>query len=101
MCSCTFFFFKEKAEYELRISDWSSDGCSSDLLSAGSSADRVEDDLADMLSRLHPRMGGGGFRQWKHPVHHGRELAGVDQRPDIAAQFIAIGRASCRERVCR
>src|SRR3546814_4045477 len=27
-----FFFFKQKTAYELRISDWSSDGCSSDLL---------------------------------------------------------------------
>src|SRR3546814_8288502 len=25
------FFFKQKTAYELRISDWSSDGCSSDL----------------------------------------------------------------------
>src|SRR3546814_18822224 len=27
-----FFFFKQKTAYELRISDWSSDVCSSDLL---------------------------------------------------------------------
>src|SRR3546814_8355470 len=26
-----FFFFKQKTAYEMRISDWSSDGCSSDL----------------------------------------------------------------------
>src|SRR3546814_13786031 len=29
-----FFFFKQKTAYELRISDWSSDVCSSDLLAA-------------------------------------------------------------------
>src|SRR3546814_4964028 len=28
---CVFFFFKQKTAYELRISDWSSDVCSSDL----------------------------------------------------------------------
>src|SRR3546814_8497056 len=28
---CCFFFFKQKTAYELRISDWSSDVCSSDL----------------------------------------------------------------------
>src|SRR3546814_8387807 len=28
---CLFFFFKQKTAYELRISDWSSDVCSSDL----------------------------------------------------------------------
>src|SRR3546814_470096 len=30
MC-CFFFFFKQKTAYEMRISDWSSDVCSSDL----------------------------------------------------------------------
>src|SRR3546814_8302968 len=29
-----FFFFKQKTAYEMRISDWSSDVCSSDLTSA-------------------------------------------------------------------
>src|SRR3546814_6627586 len=29
--SCDFFFFKQKTAYEMRISDWSSDVCSSDL----------------------------------------------------------------------
>src|SRR3546814_2086507 len=28
-----FFFFKQKTAYEMRISDWSSDVCSSDLMS--------------------------------------------------------------------
>src|SRR3546814_7594198 len=28
---CGFFFFKQKTAYEMRISDWSSDVCSSDL----------------------------------------------------------------------
>src|SRR3546814_8295301 len=35
VCLCIllfFFFFKQKTAYELRISDWSSDVCSSDLL---------------------------------------------------------------------
>src|SRR3546814_9591031 len=30
-----FFFFKQKTAYEMRISDWSSDVCSSDLDPAG------------------------------------------------------------------
>src|SRR3546814_13362145 len=30
-CVCFFFFFKQKTAYEMRISDWSSDVCSSDL----------------------------------------------------------------------
>src|SRR3546814_6875216 len=31
MCLVVFFLFKHKTAYELRISDWSSDVCSSDL----------------------------------------------------------------------
>src|SRR3546814_1984284 len=30
-CVFVFFFFKQKTAYEMRISDWSSDVCSSDL----------------------------------------------------------------------
>src|SRR3546814_17543821 len=32
MYLCIFFVFKQKTAYEMRISDWSSDVCSSDLL---------------------------------------------------------------------
>src|SRR3546814_5649734 len=35
MCSFYFFFFKQKTAYEMRISDWSSDVCSSDLRQCG------------------------------------------------------------------
>src|SRR3546814_13875227 len=36
MCKvCLFFFFKQKTAYEMRISDWSSDVCSSDLHGSG------------------------------------------------------------------
>src|SRR3546814_11379872 len=31
MCTYLFFLFKQKTAYEMRISDWSSDVCSSDL----------------------------------------------------------------------
>src|SRR3546814_11031936 len=33
LCLFYFFFFKQKTAYEMRISDWSSDVCSSDLVS--------------------------------------------------------------------
>src|SRR3546814_13054193 len=33
MCTYILFFFKQKTAYEMRISDWSSDVCSSDLQS--------------------------------------------------------------------
>src|SRR3546814_15314988 len=35
---CLFLFFKQKTAYEMRISDWSSDVCSSDLRAAATAA---------------------------------------------------------------
>src|SRR3546814_10106438 len=35
MTFCFVFFFKQKTAYEMRISDWSSDVCSSDLNTGG------------------------------------------------------------------
>src|SRR3546814_5824622 len=54
-----FFFFKQKTAYEMRISDWSSDVCSSDLLDVNT-LHRVEDveslSLNDIARiRLHSR----------------------------------------------
>src|SRR3546814_12587994 len=37
LCGLSFFFFKQKTAYEMRISDWSSDVCSSDLQQGGGS----------------------------------------------------------------
>src|SRR3546814_5311643 len=79
--TCFFFFFKQKTAYEMRISDWSSDVCSSDL-------------------------GGPGARNGAGPEQ--RQRAGDspgDQRRGLPGELIAhaaeIGRASCRERVCQ
>src|SRR3546814_9728813 len=42
MCFCFFiFFFKQKTAYEMRISDWSSDVCSSDLLIMQAEAEEI------------------------------------------------------------
>src|SRR3546814_2042702 len=42
----SFFFFKQKTAYEMRISDWSSDVCSSDL-------DKGGEQFYDQISALH------------------------------------------------
>src|SRR3546814_1166615 len=53
-----FFFFKQKTAYEMRISDWSSDVCSSDLWFANAAyserrnARRQADDEAERADRL-------------------------------------------------
>src|SRR3546814_9578354 len=49
VCVVLFFFFKQKTAYEMRISDWSSDVCSSDLPTQhllGFAANRLNDFLA-------------------------------------------------------
>src|SRR3546814_9969460 len=51
---CLFFFFKQKTAYELRISDWSSDVCSSDL--PGSSVVKV---TGSAFSTTTPTSAGG------------------------------------------
>src|SRR3546814_6710181 len=60
-----FFFFKQKTAYEMRISDWSSDVCSSDLQASRRAPDAVADARADRggaRARLLCR-GAGRFRQ--------------------------------------
>src|SRR3546814_5014698 len=46
---CIFFFFKQKTAYEMRISDWSSDVCSSDLPCARMRRDFAENALIEAL----------------------------------------------------
>src|SRR3546814_5837836 len=96
---CVFFFlFKQKTAYEMRISDWSSDVCSSDLVSrirryAGGCDLAVAADLADPHAhdvRALPAAGPGGT-----PGCVFADDRALDRSPD------QIGRASCRERVCQ
>src|SRR3546814_3743979 len=57
----SFFFFKQKTAYEMRISDWSSDVCSSDL-------HRLEGDtkhIADPDEAVGPQAGGNEVQQRK------------------------------------
>src|SRR3546814_20744772 len=47
---CFFFFFKQKTAYEMRISDWSSDVCSSDEYQFGV-VERLDLDRPDIAKR--------------------------------------------------
>src|SRR3546814_15779584 len=51
MCISIFFFFKQKTAYEMRISDWSSDVCSSDLVYNGDAEVSVETGAGRVLER--------------------------------------------------
>src|SRR3546814_4413851 len=97
-----FCFCKQKTAYELRISDWSSDVCSSDL-QVGAVLASVSVDMAVVL--------GGACRQRDGGGHAVGEIGGDAEMGGVAvgqAQAFAhvlqadeIGRASCRERVCQ
>src|SRR3546814_2633848 len=93
-----FFFFKRKTAYELRISDWSSDVCSSDLnwrckqLAVAAPVGRVA--LVFLRLVLAGRLAGG-------LVLVGGVRAGAPGVVLRALVLVQIGRASCRERVCR
>src|SRR3546814_20516435 len=73
-----FFFFKQKTAYEMRISDWSSDVCSSDL-------------AADMLREV--------ARKGEYLAHKALQLrdpgvAGVEPRFGIAAFLHVVAMAA-------
>src|SRR3546814_8704884 len=99
-------FFKQKTAYELRISDCSSDVCSSDLPSMGS------EDFSFMLQSrpgAYFRLGQGGAESGCL-LHNSRFDFNDAVIPLGSAIFCAmaergmpleIGRASCRERVCQ
>src|SRR3546814_14074437 len=48
---CVFFFFKQKTAYEMRISDWSSDVCSSDL-GADFLRSEIQHDIAGQMQHV-------------------------------------------------
>src|SRR3546814_4401255 len=55
-----FFFFKQKTAYEMRISDWSSDVCSSDLEDVGE--DRQRGGHHERGTQAHDAAGGDDHR---------------------------------------
>src|SRR3546814_18091502 len=66
-----FFFFKQKTAYEMRISDWSSDVCSSDLLQApwdpALLADPVQERLKDIIAGKQKKKPKKAARSAKEP----------------------------------
>src|SRR3546814_10100342 len=87
-----FFFFKQKTAYEMRISDWSSDVCSSDL----SMTPRPGKEYSMARTPPSDRPGNGRYAA---PARAQRPAPAI--RPWHARPRSQIGRASCRERVCQ
>src|SRR3546814_4777147 len=88
------FFFKQKTAYEMRISDWSSDVCSSDLATG-----------VGAWSGLRPRAPPPRSRTQRATVR----TSARSPMPQLSEDRVVgtcivtpqIGRASCRERVCQ
>src|SRR3546814_4615726 len=89
---CLLFLFKQKTAYEMRISDWSSDVCSSDLVAKGTGIRSIARKLGRSPSTI--------SRELKRNA--ATRSGSFDYRASTA-QWHAdqIGRASCRERVCQ
>src|SRR3546814_10460949 len=87
----SFFFFKQKTAYEMRISDWSSDVCSSDLATQDApvheNVKRALVEATELDTRLVMR-----------PL---RNTERVLNNPGVEKIRQKIGRASCRARVCQ
>src|SRR3546814_5158776 len=82
------FFFKQKTAYEMRISDWSSDVCSSDLAHEGFAAQPALLDLLELVLPFASEFGRGEFGDVQ-PCQQRHELArlgGGDQVAPFAAQ---------------
>src|SRR3546814_10349002 len=80
------FFFKQKTAYDMRISDCSSDVCSSDLF--------VTEQGDSLLLDCEAARAGDLLRRLK--LYKLRAQVTVEPVEDLE-----IGRASCRERVCQ
>src|SRR3546814_6334003 len=93
---CVFCFFKQKTAYEMRISDWSSDVCSSDLFSRHRTTRNADGReafaMAHAILALDQQALGGADKACKPAVEPGSRCG---------AEASEIGRASCRARVCQ
>src|SRR3546814_3735928 len=96
-----FFFFKQKTAYEMRISVWSSDVCSSDLLAFYE---------AQLGACTNPWLLGAWrllyaqnmrYRHMYMPLARFELELGPQHADTMKVILAQIGRASCRERVCQ
>src|SRR3546814_17498471 len=115
-----FFFFKQKTAYEMRISDWSSYVCASDLARIKGDGRRDRGARPQYFGDGHARRkrraarNRRGDRGQFAAQRQDRDQGHLDQRPpgrmpvrnadlsrDAQRGAVEIGRASCRERVCQ
>src|SRR3546814_5804742 len=103
MCSHnSFFFFKQKTAYEMRISDWSSDVCSSDLLYG---TDNFTDQGCGMgaeatlyLTERGVQVVGTDAWSWDAPFSHTAKRWAETRDPSIIWEGHKAGRLRSEER---
>src|SRR3546814_4346566 len=107
MCVVCFFFFKQKTAYEMRISDWSSDVCPSDLILAV--VVRGGGNVGDFIGRIDTANAADDpkFSDVLHgsllwiSVADGFFAAELSHAGKLKMGGSESGRASGRERVCQ
>src|SRR3546814_18588590 len=81
-----FFFFKQKTAYEMRISDWSSDVCSSDLEIDEQAERQIPERIgvnAGIDARPAVRLPPPGDDTRRNPVYRGAREAPADLAPHL------------------
>src|SRR3546814_7671723 len=86
--SC-FFFFKQKTAYEMRISDWSSDVCSSDLLAVLDPTEKTIIHIPNVNSR---ESTGQKIKEVEHIIEELGEWQGIDPATGFQLVKTADGR---------
>src|SRR3546814_5776218 len=84
-------FFKQKTEYEMRISDWSSDVCSSDLTSRAESAPIKYEDTG--VSETIAGIKGNIYRYVERGAKHEVVLGHDEDLKNAALGFVEIAKA--------
>src|SRR3546814_4161297 len=101
-----FFLFKQKTAYEMRISDWSSDVCSSDLVTKAGDITGAMKTCALAFGGVDIIVNNAGLSISKSLEDHTEKDWDILYDVLVKGQFLVtqgaeIGRASCRERVCQ
>src|SRR3546814_10275021 len=97
---CVFFvFFKQKTAYEMRISDWSSDVCSSDLRDEPHPTHSHTAQAFEWIARVKPRR--AILTHMNEKLDYDDLLARCPPGVEPGYDGLEIGRASGRERVCQ
>src|SRR3546814_6744713 len=103
-----FFFFKQKTAYEMRISDWSSDVCSSDLTHPDITRFfmTVKEAVQLILQSSADALANDAQRGNIYVLDMGKPVRILDMARQMIMLSglepeVEIGRTSCRERVCQ